>query len=189
MLEPKIGERILDLGCGTGLFAKELSEMGCSVLGVDSNKAMAEKAKERGVEVLVADAQGLTLDEKFDAVVTVASIHCIKDHYAVVRRVWNLLRPGGRFVGECGGEGCLRIVREGIKIALSKRGIDYKARYPWKFPELGDFSRILENLGFRVKFIARVDCPTQLDGSLRDWLEVGASPFTEGLSPEEKESF
>ena len=88
-----------------------------------------------------------------------------------MRRVWNLLKPGGRFAAECGGEGCVRVIREGMKIALIKRGIDYKARNPWKFPELGTFSDILENQGFQVKFIARIDRPTPLVHGLRRWLE------------------
>ncbi len=118
-----------------------------------------------------------------------AAIHWMPDHYAVVRRVWNLLKPGGRFAAECGGEGCVRILREGMKIALIKRGIDYKARNPWKYPELGAFSKILENQGFQVKFIARIDRPTPLSNGLRGWREVFSASHTAGFSDTERESF
>lgn len=189
LLEPKPGERILDLGCGTGVLTKELADMGCSVVGTDSSPEMVEAAKELGVDARLADAQTLKMDEKFDAVISNAAIHWMPDHYAVVRRVWNLLKPGGRFAAECGGEGCVRIIREGMKIALIKRGLDYKARNPWKYPELGAFSDILENQGFKVKFIARIDRPTPLPHGLRGWLEVFAASHTQGFTPEEKESF
>lgn len=189
LLEPKAGERILDLGCGTGILTKKLADMGCSVIGTDASPEMVAAARELGVEAFLADAQTLKMDEKFDAIMSNAAIHWMPDHYAVVRRVWNLLKPGGRFAAECGGEGCVRIIREGMKIALIKRGIDYKARNPWKYPELGAFSKILENQGFQVKFIARIDRPTPLPAGLRGWLEVFSASHTEGFSEAEREAF
>lgn len=189
LLEPKAGERILDLGCGTGILMKKLADMGCSVIGTDASPEMVAAARELGVEAFLADAQTLKMDEKFDAIMSNAAIHWMPDHYAVVRRVWNLLKPGGRFAAECGGEGCVRIIREGMKIALIKRGIDYKARNPWKYPELGAFSKILENQGFQVKFIARIDRPTPLPAGLRGWLEVFSASHTEGFSEAEREAF
>ncbi len=187
--EPKAGERSLDLGSGTGILTKKLADMGCSVIGTDASPEMVAAARELGVEAFLADAQTLKMDEKFDAIMSNAAIHWMPDHYAVVRRVWNLLKPGGRFAAECGGEGCVRIIREGMKIALIKRGIDYKARNPWKYPELGAFSKILENQGFQVKFIARIDRPTPLPAGLRGWLEVFSASHTEGFSEAEREAF
>ena len=189
LLEPKAGERILDLGCGNGVLTRELADMGCSVVGMDSSPEMVEAAKALGIDARIADAQTLKMDEKFDAVMSNAAVHWMPDQYAVVRRVWNLLKPGGRFAAECGGEGCVRIIREGMKIALIKRGIDYKSRNPWKFPELGAFADILENQGFRVKFIARIDRPTPLPNGLRGWLEVFSASHTEGFSEAEKSAF
>lgn len=189
LLEPKAGERILDLGCGNGVLTRELADMGCSVVGMDSSPEMVEAAKALGIDARIADAQTLKMDEKFDAVMSNAAVHWMPDQYAVVRRVWNLLKPGGRFAAECGGEGCVRIIREGMKIALIKRGIDYKSRNPWKFPELGAFADILENQGFRVKFIARIDRPTPLPNGLRGWLEVFSASHTEGFTEAEKSAF
>ena len=150
---------------------------------------MVEAARTAGVDARLADAQTLKMDEKFDAVLSNDALHWMPDQYAVVRRVWNLLKPGGRFAAECGGEGCVRVIREGMKIALIKRGIDYKARNPWKFPELGTFSDILENQGFQVKFIARIDRPTPLVHGLRRWLEVFSASHTDGFTSEQKEAF
>ena len=197
LLAPKAGERILDLGCGDGTLTKELSDMGAVVVGVDASPEMVATAKAKGLDARVADAEHLAFeggerDEKFDAVMSNAALHWMSDHHAVVRGVWNALVPGGRFAAECGGEGCVRIIREGMKIALGKRGIDYKSRNPWKYPEVETFSNILENQGFKIDYIARIDRPTPLpDGSqgLRGWLATFARSHTEGFSPEEREAF
>src|SRR3954451_10746931 len=64
------GRDVLDVGCGTGIEARQLQATGCTVLGVDPDARMAEFARQTGVEVEVAsfeawDAAGRT----FDAVV------------------------------------------------------------------------------------------------------------------------
>jgi trans-aconitate methyltransferase len=189
LLDPKPGERILDLGCGNGVLTKELADMGCDVLAVDSNQEMVAATRALGIDTRLLDGERLHLEQEFDAVISNAALHWMTDQYAVVREVWQALKPGGRFAAECGGEGCVRIIREGMKIALIKRNLDYKSRNPWKFPELGTFSKILENQGFRVEYIARIDRPTPLPQGLRRWLEVFANNHTMGFSKEEKEKF
>ncbi|MDR3331040.1 MAG: methyltransferase domain-containing protein [Synergistaceae bacterium] len=191
LLKPQFGERILDLGCGDGELMKILADKGYDVAGVDSSPEMVEAARSRGLDVRVMNAENLEFGpgKEFDAVVSNAALHWMSDQYAVVRSVWRALAPNGRFAAECGGEGCVRIIREGMKLSLAKRGIDYKPRNPWKFLEVGIFSRILENQGFRVSFIARFDRPTPLPDGLRGWLGVFSNRHTEGFSDEEREGF
>jgi trans-aconitate methyltransferase len=192
LLKPERGERILDLGCGDGTLTKTLADLGCDVVGIDSSQEMVEASRSLGLDVRLADAEHIDSvfeGEKFDAVMSNAALHWISDQYAVVRGVWRVLRPGGRFAAECAGEGCVRIIREGMKLALGRRGLDYKARNPWKYPEVGLFSNILENQGFRVSFIARVDRPTLLPDGLKGWLRVFSNSHTEGFADTERESF
>ena len=49
-LEPKAGERILDLGCGDGFLTRRIGESGATMVGVDSSPQMIAAAKERGVD-------------------------------------------------------------------------------------------------------------------------------------------
>lgn len=189
LLKPMPGERILDLGCGNGILTKELVEIGCDATGVDFSPEMIEAARARGVDARLADGEKLDFHEEFDAVMSNAALHWMTDQYAVARGVWNALKPGGRFAAECGGEGCVRIIREGIKIALIKRNIDYKARNPWKYPKLGEYTAILENQGFKVGYIARIDRPTPLPNGLKGWLEVFSESHTRGFTEPEKEKF
>ncbi len=53
LLDPKSGERVLDLGCGDGTLALEIERRGAKVLGVDLSKKMVQKAKESGIEAMV----------------------------------------------------------------------------------------------------------------------------------------
>ncbi|GHV53715.1 methyltransferase type 11 [Synergistales bacterium] len=194
LLKPRAGERVLDIGCGDGTLTKSLIEIGCGVVAIDASAEMVSAARAAGVDARVADAEKLETafpddSGKFDAVMSNAALHWMDDQYAVVRGVWKLLRPGGRFACECGGEGCVRIIREGIKIALARLGVDYKSRNPWKYPEVGLFAKMLENQGFRVSAIARVDRPTHLADGLRGWLSVFANSHTKGFTSEQRESF
>lgn len=142
-----------------------------------------------GIDARLMDGERLDFQGEFDAVISNAALHWMSDQYAVVRGVWNALKPGGRFAAECGGEGCVRVIREGMKIALIKRDIDYKARNPFKYPKLGEYASVLENQGFKVGYIARIDRPTPLQDGLRGWLEVFSESHTRGFSQAEKEKF
>src|ERR1700679_3926252 len=68
LLAPQSGERILDLGCGDGIQAKQLIDRGCSVVGVDASDNFIQSAKGLGVDARLMDGQALTFKEEFDAV-------------------------------------------------------------------------------------------------------------------------
>jgi SAM-dependent methyltransferase len=90
------GADVLDVGCGTGIAARQLRAAGCRVLGVEPDPRMAEVARRHGVPVEVAafedwDASGRT----FDGVVAGQAWHWI-DPVAGAARAAAVLRPGGR---------------------------------------------------------------------------------------------
>ena len=78
------------------------------VIAVDGSAAMIEKAKERlgsDVTYVVADLSELELAEPVDLVFSTATFHWILDHDRLFARLRAALKPGGRLVAQCGGEG------------------------------------------------------------------------------------
>jgi hypothetical protein len=110
-------------------------------------------------------------------------LHWIKRADPMLAAVGRALRPGGRFVAECGGYGCVDKVRTALVRALDRRGIDGNARVPWYFPTPDDYRARLERSGFQVESIALIPRPTPLPGDIIDWLETFAQSFFDGFSP------
>lgn len=89
---------ILDLGCGTGMFLRELSSRAGFVVGVDASPEMLEVARCRvgKAELVLADADALPFtDESFDAVVSVTLLQNMPDPAKTVGEVARVLRPSG----------------------------------------------------------------------------------------------
>ncbi|TDC55777.1 class I SAM-dependent methyltransferase [Actinomadura sp. KC345] len=96
VVEGSPGRDVLDVGCGTGILARQLQAAGCRVLGVEVDERMAAWARERGLDVEVApfedwDPAGRT----FDAVVAGQAWHWV-DPVAGAVRAAQALRSGGR---------------------------------------------------------------------------------------------
>ncbi|MEX2108362.1 MAG: class I SAM-dependent methyltransferase [Solirubrobacterales bacterium] len=109
-LELHSDEVVLDAGCGSGRVTAELAKRLPSgrVIAVDGSAAMVEKAKERlgeGVSYLVADLSELEVDEPVDLIFSTATFHWILDHDRLFARLHAALRPGGRLIAQCGGQG------------------------------------------------------------------------------------
>src|SRR5579863_2183769 len=68
LLDPRPGERILDLGCGDGVLTKKIAELGCKVVGVDSSAEFVAAAKKLGLDVIEMNAADLEFEPGFDAV-------------------------------------------------------------------------------------------------------------------------
>src|SRR6185436_20235899 len=102
LLAPQPGERILDLGCGDGVLTKQLADAGARVVGVDASEAMVAASRALGLEAHVVDGHALAFREEFDAVFSNAALHWLTRPDEVIAGVYTALKPGGRFVAECG---------------------------------------------------------------------------------------
>lgn len=106
MLEPRAGERILDVGCGNGRDLIPLVRVGCRCVGVDYSPGMVEEARRDlsaagagGVELLVGDATRLSFgDGTFDKVFASEVIEHIPDWRAAIRDMARVLKPEGTLV-------------------------------------------------------------------------------------------
>ncbi|MEX2648042.1 MAG: class I SAM-dependent methyltransferase [Alphaproteobacteria bacterium] len=187
LLDPRPGERILDLGCGDGALTAELVARGAKVVGVDASPAMVAAARGRSLDARLADGQALAFDADFDAVFSNAAIHWMPRQDRVVAGVRRALRPGGRFVAEFGGAGNVEAIRRAVHAELAERGIDPATRDPWTFPTVESFRVLLEEVtGFAIDSIALFARPTPLPGSLGAWLAIFAVPFLDAVPPAER---
>src|SRR5690242_11743915 len=120
LLGPRAGERVLDLGCGTGDLTAQLALRGASVVGLDASAEMLEEARRKypALELRQGDGQALDFEGELDAVFSNATLHWMPDADAVSRGVARGLKPGGRFVAEFGGARCVQTVRSAVKDAL-----------------------------------------------------------------------
>jgi len=89
------GERILDLGCGTGHLTNQIAAAGAEVIGIDKSTTMIEEARRLypNLRFELADAAGFHFDQLFDAVFSNAAIHWMKDQASVARCIWEALKP------------------------------------------------------------------------------------------------
>ncbi|CAA9425242.1 Biotin synthesis protein BioC [uncultured Rubrobacteraceae bacterium] len=106
------GEAAIDAGCGTGrvteLLLRKLPEG--SVLAVDRSEAMVEAAKRRfaaepRVRVERQDLSSLEVEEPVDLIFSTATFHWVKDHDRLFQNLARALKPHGRLVAQCGGQG------------------------------------------------------------------------------------
>lgn len=107
LLEPKPGERILDIACGEGRLAEAITALGACVTGVDASPTLVELAQKRrlpGARFAEGDARQLgqlpeeLRAEPYDGATCVMALMNINPISDVLAGAGNLLRPGGRFV-------------------------------------------------------------------------------------------
>lgn len=182
LLAARPGEHILDLGCGDGTLTATLAATS-DVVGVDASAEQIAAANARGLDARVLDACRLAFKGEFDAVFSNAALHWMRDPDTVIDGVWRALRPGGRFVAECGGAGNVAYVLGALLAALKRRGIDGRPAIPWYFPSPDEYRAKLEARGFKVASIVLFPRPTELPGRLGDWLDTFAESFL-ALVPE-----
>jgi trans-aconitate methyltransferase len=185
LLSPKAGESILDLGCGTGQLTAQLAQTGAAVRGIDADAAMIAKAQLNypNLQFEQADAQSFQVHEPMDAVFSNAVLHWVKAPDAVIRCVYQALKPGGRFVAEFGGKGNVQAITQ----ALATAHPSYVS--PWYFPSVAEYATRLEQQGFEVVFATLRDRPTPLDdheAGLANWLRMFADGLLGHLAPEQQ---
>ena len=177
LLAPRPGERILDLGCGDGVLTAEIAGRGATVVGVDASGAQVEAARHRGIDARVMVGERLEFHAEFDAVFSNAALHWMHDADAVIAGVRRALRPGGRFVGELGGKGCVARIEAAVRDALAAQGVDPDPVRPWYFPSDDEYRERLGAGGFRVRSIVLFPRPTVLPGDAAEWIETFGQPF------------
>lgn len=183
VLNPIYGENILDLGCGTGDLASQLAEKGAIVTGIDPSGDMIQKALDKYpvLDFHIQSAEEMVFSEKFDAVFSNAVFHWVKDPELALENIYNSLKTGGRFVTEFGGKDNVKMLTQSLMDTLSEFGYHENAKKEiWFFPSPAEFSVMLENAGFTIKWIWYFDRPTELNSTesgVQDWFRMFGEPF------------
>ena len=186
LLAPQSGETVLDLGCGDGALTVKLKELGCTVRGVDASPEQIEAARKLGLDAEVLSGEELDFDNEFDAVFSNAALHWMKNPDKVITGVWRALKPGGRFVAECGGAGNIAAIIQALETALARRNLDVATLNPWYFASPEEYREKLERRGFTVESIELIPRPTPLPGDVTGWLETFAESFTSAVPATER---
>jgi ubiquinone/menaquinone biosynthesis C-methylase UbiE len=99
---PQRRRRVLDVGCGTGVLASELSRHFESVVAIDISEPMLAIARGKraaaNIEYRRADANQLVLEQKFDAIVSHTAFHHLEDVPRTLGVLKAALEPGGRLI-------------------------------------------------------------------------------------------
>lgn len=192
LLAPRPGQRILDLGCGTGHLTARIAEAGAEAVGLDASAEMLAQARAAypRLSFVQGDARDFSFPEPFDAVFSNAVLHWVGEPGAVTARVRNALKSGGRFVAEFGGKGNVRAVIESIRAAASKLGLPLELPR-WYYPSVGEYAAVLESAGLEVRLATLFDrlTPLEGEGGLRDWVRMFAGAALEAVPAERREEF
>lgn len=155
-LELNGDETVLDAGCGTGRVTAVIAERlpRGHVIAVDGSRAMVEEARRRlpdTVDVREADLLQLEVEEPVDAIISTATFHWIGDHDRLFERLHASLKPGGRLVAQCGGEGNVAAVKQaGFEVSQLQPFAEHLQEWPgdWNFASPQQTERRLHDAGF-----------------------------------------
>jgi len=188
LLDPKKGEKILDVGCGEGTLAVEIERRGAKVIGVDMSSEMIEQCQAKGIEAYVGSVTDLPYDEEFDAIFSNATLHWIKNSKSAVQNIAKSLKSSGHFVCEFGGEGNAYALVSAMQEVFEKHPEFGEFENPWYFPSVEEYTTLLESEGFKVEYMDIIPRPTPMD-DIGNWLDIFANGVTKHLSKEQFEVF
>lgn len=188
-------ETVLDAGAGTGRDTAVLLDLlpAGQVIAVDSSTAMLDQLRGKldgkldRVRVINADlTEPLPVEQPVDAVFSVATFHWIHDHAALFANIARVLRPGGRFVAECGGQGCVARVLSAVEAELGQPADAAN------FAGQDETVKRLEQAGFTDIEVSLLDDPARLEPGEQFWSYLGTvviGPYLDRLPQSEHRAF
>eukprot|EP00127_Corallochytrium_limacisporum_P004263 Clim_evm208s157 gene=Clim_evmTU208s157 len=191
LMDPTEGEHILDIGTGLGAVVKDLKDKhNCTAVGIDSSPEMIKAARQKypDCEFRIAAAEALDYSGEFDAIITAATLHWC-DQEKVLPNAYAALKPGGRFVGEFGGQNNIKWICWSIDEALKKHQISpsFEERSPWTFRGINDFSFMLDRHGFMTTYahiFPRKHPLTVMEDGILDWYRMFGESIVGDLDQE-----
>lgn len=177
-LDPKPGEFIVDIGCGTGELTCQIAQSGAAVLGIDASTKQVETAIQYAARVFRASKiteSSRVLDwnkwpknlafsvgdiTKFniakiarrsvDAFFANATLHWVQKQPLALKAIHDNLVSGGRLVFESGGNQNVQSRRDAIYAVMAQNKYDIRGKEPWFLPTAQEYEQLLTAAGFSV---------------------------------------
>lgn len=190
-------ELVMDAGCGSGRVTAKLLERlpHGRVLCVDASEQMIEKAREAlgdRADYLVADLSELEVPERVDVIFSTATFHWVLDHDRLFSRLHAALKPGGRLVAQCGGEGNVaKHARAIVEVATRPEFIDHfqGLEMMWNFAPADATEERLREAGFADVRCWLEDKPVQPENPYDFTTTVTMGPHLSRLPEELRRQF
>ncbi|MCI0541434.1 MAG: methyltransferase domain-containing protein [Verrucomicrobiales bacterium] len=156
-LKLKGTEHVLDLGCGDGVLTSQLAALvpRGGVVGIDFSQSMIDAAsqhRQSNLRFELLDISQLANEDEFDVVFSNATLHWVRDHANLLRRVFCALKREGvlrfNFAGDGNCSTFIRVVRE---VMAAPQYADYFRDFEWPYymPRIDDYRALASQFEFR----------------------------------------
>jgi trans-aconitate 2-methyltransferase len=186
-------ESILDIGCGDGKITADFAATfpQAQVVGIDSSPEMIAYAAQTypasqypNLAFACQDACSLNFESAFDLCFSNATLHWVADHPALLQGVSRALRPGGRLIISCGGQGNAQaILAIFAELATRPAWQPYFQGFenPYFFYGISDYADWLTTTGFKIERLELVpkDMTHLGAAGLAGWIRTTWMPFTQ----------
>jgi trans-aconitate 2-methyltransferase len=196
-LELNGDEYAMDAGCGSGRVTARLLERlpDGRVLCVDASESMIGKAREAlgdRADYLVVDLAELEVPDRVDAIFSTATFHWLPDHDLLFSRLHAALKPGGRLVAQCGGEG--NVAKHAVAIVTVASRPEFASHFGdmevmWNFASADQTEERLRRAGFEDVSCWLEEKPVQPEDPYAFTTTVTMGPHLARLSEELRRPF
>jgi trans-aconitate methyltransferase len=152
-------ETVMDAGAGSGNLTKILADKvpHGQIYAIDADYNMVQQAKSnlsgcRNVQVIHSSMENVNLPTKVEVIFSNSALHWILDQTGIFSHFWQLLKPNGELLIECGGHGNIESALSIIfKIMLSDQFREHFVNWKqsWYFPKPDETERLLQKARFK----------------------------------------
>lgn len=144
-------ERVLDLGCGDGANTASIAEAlpGGEVVGIDASKGMIDTAKQKekaNLHFILMDIDEIAFEDEFDVIYSNATLHWVKDHHRLLKRVFEALRSGGllrvNFAADGNCSYFFKVIHKAMENEKFSRFFTAFS-WPWYMPTIDEYTQLV----------------------------------------------